>query len=50
MVAVAAALLIALIPGLERLPLVVAASAAYFAVLWALRAIPKELPASFMGR
>jgi O-antigen/teichoic acid export membrane protein len=50
MVAVAAALLIALIPGLERLPLVVAASAAYFAVLWALRAIQKELPASFMGR
>lgn len=50
MVAVAVALLIALIPGLERLPLVVAASAAYFAVLWALRAIPKELPASFMGR
>ncbi len=49
-IALAVALSFALVPGLERLALVAASSAAYFAVLWVMRGIPKELFAAFTGR
>jgi O-antigen/teichoic acid export membrane protein len=48
--ATAAALALALVPGLDGLALVLAASAAYFAVLWAVRGIPEELHTAFLDR
>jgi O-antigen/teichoic acid export membrane protein len=46
--ATAAALALALVPGLTDIPLVLAATAAYFGVLWALRGIPTELHEAFL--